>query len=166
MTPYKLKDKKDNRCGALALAAVLESDFETINLKGWNNTFCGNDDDSYLHHKAALKKMNVGYKPLSYESVIAGHFTSNKALILLLTNDSNPVSYHWFILNGADNKHVFAYDGIKESVVKITHDRIKSGWGVFSAAYEVIPATNPIKLGRFERFWLWITGIVKIKIWG
>lgn len=166
MNPYKLKDKSDNRCGLLALAAVLEMPVDEVNKIGWHGKFYGNDDDSFLHHKQAVSNLGFGFKRRTVHELISGICAADKTLFMMLADDSNPVSYHWFIYHAKTDKYVWAWDGYKDVPVGILPERILSGWGVFSAAYEIVPQISTYKPNILQRLWLWLTGLMKFKLWG
>lgn len=166
MIPYKLSSYSDNRCGPLAVSAVTEKHIDEVLQIGWSGKFRGNDDDSFIHHKQAILNLGYNFNVLTRHNIQEGRFKNDTTLALMLTSNKSPLSYHWFILNDADSDYLYVWDGLKQTPIRMTWGHFKTAWGVMSVAYEIIPKKKDSKLGLLESFWIWITGLIKYRIWG
>ena len=154
----------DNICGAIAIANALQIPVQDVLSRGWQGKFVGNDDDSIWHHEFALKNLGHGIDKLSLSDIMQCLHKPNKTCACLLANDEDPTSYHWFLLCAPNEKGVLVLDGVKPNKVQVKWSRIKSGWGVASAAYQINDI--PQKIEWYKKLWVWITGVLNFKIWG
>ena len=157
-------DKDDNICGAIAIANALQITVQEVLERGWKGNFRGNDDDSIWHHETALKNLGYGMDKLSLGDILDCRYIPGKTCICMLADSMNPLSYHWFVLCAPNEKGVLVLDGVKDSKIQVRWDRIKSGWGMASAAYQITDIAQNISW--YKRLWVWVTGIIKFKIWG
>jgi hypothetical protein len=153
-----------NNCGPVAVATATQIPLGRVLSDGWSGSFRGNDDDSIIHHENALKRLGFGIKRLSKDQVCAGQFTSNKTLLMMISDTSSPLSYHWFVLGEITSRGVKAYDGRQKEPVQITWPRIITGWGILTCAYEI--TENPKELSWWKKAWVKLTAWIKFKIWG
>jgi hypothetical protein len=163
MIIYTMKPD-NNICGPVAIANALQMPIENVLVDGWNDTFYGNDDDSVWHHEAALKRLGYGIQRKTFIDLLECNFTPGKTLLCMLVNDADPTSYHWFTLYEGTLRGVAVLDGIKASKISISWERIKSGWGIAATAYEINNA--PESLSWYKRLWVWLTSVIKFKMWG
>lgn len=157
--------RQSNDCGITALANATGKSYEEIAQIGWRNTFKGNDDDSIYHHEVALQRLGYGMQQIDKEEVLNAEFVPGKTLLCMLADDKNPISYHWFVLCEPTSKGVAVMDGIKDNKISVKWSRIASGWGKLACAY-IITDVAPKNVLWYKRLWVFITGMIKFKMWG
>lgn len=154
-----------NICGMVALANALGISLEEIRERGWLGNFRGNDDDSIYHHEIALQRLGYGMRQIGKEEVLNADFTPGKTLLCMLANDANPISYHWFVLCEPTSKGVAVMDGVNENKISVKWSRIDSGWGKLACAY-VITDVAPKSISWYKKLWVYLTGLMKFRLWG
>jgi len=154
-----------NDCGIVALANATGKSYEEVMQIGWRNTFAGNDDDSIYHHEIALQRLGYGMQQIDKEEVMNADFVPGKTLLLMLSDDTWPLSYHWFVLCEPTTKGVAMMDGVKDQKVSVKWERVKSGWGKLACAY-IITDVAPKSISWYKRLWVYLTGLMKFRLWG
>ena len=157
--------KDGNICGEVALANALDKTLDEIDRVGWLGKFCGNDDDSIYHHEIALQRLGYGMRQIGKEEVLNADFVPGKTLLCMLADNRNPLSYHWFVLCEPTTKGVAVMDGINENKISVKWARIDSGWGKLACAY-IITDVAPKTIVWYKRLWVWLTGLMRFRLWG
>lgn len=156
---------EQNICGEVAIANATGLTLAEVDQKGWLGKFWGNDDDSIYHHEVALQRLGYGMQQIDKEEVLNAEFVPGKTLLCMLADDKNPISYHWFVLCEPTSKGVAVMDGISENKISVKWARIASGWGKLACAY-IITDVAPKSVSWYKRAWVWLTGMMKFKLWG
>ena len=145
-------------CGPVALANATGLPYETVMSVGWRGLFKGNDDDTSLHLQAALGHLGYGWTNKNLNDIAGCDFAPGKTVAMILADDSNPLSYHWFTLLHPTARGIAVYDGIKDRPVTILWPRFISGWGSLSKAMEIRePSVQPQSLRWYQQAWVWFT---------
>jgi len=160
---------KDNDCGIVALANATGIPYDEVYRIGYEGLFLGNDDDSTIHMQNAINNLGFRFKMLTKDDICDCRFTPNRTVALMLANDEDPLSYHWFNLRAPNARGIPVLDGKRDTPVLINWNRIISGWKPLSVGVEVVGERyefDSYGLPWYKRLWLFITlKLIKFELW-